>query len=207
MALHVGDAHSWLVIPNGLAGQAQRQSRLDEVFAFRYLRQLPAHRLTLVCRLYVPGAHRRRIGADTRQTGRAGASLPLAIVQLLQDEFSNLTLVEAAPALQEARRIKTACEIELLRRASHVADVGHNTLAELVSKPGPANLPCGRRSRRGCFRPWATRCRSDKRFDLSLLLANAATQASPTGVARSSLLAGIQSHPHLEAFLGRQSGG
>ena len=52
-----------------------------------------------------------------------------------------------------------------------------------------------------------SRIERDKRFDLSLLLANAATQASPTGAARSSLLAGIQSHPHLEAFLGRQSGG
>ena len=42
----------------------------------------------------------------------------------------------------------------------------------------------------------------DQRFGLSLLLANAATQIAVTKEARSSLLAGIQSHPHLGAFLG-----
>ena len=47
-----------------------------------------------------------------------------------------MVLVEAAPALQAARLIKTAREIALLRRASHVADVGHRTLARLVAEAG-----------------------------------------------------------------------
>ncbi|MBL8157557.1 MAG: PD40 domain-containing protein, partial [Anaerolineae bacterium] len=42
----------------------------------------------------------------------------------------------------------------------------------------------------------------DGRFDLSLLLASAAVQASPTAEARSSLLGGIQYHQRINAFLG-----
>lgn len=133
----VGDAHSWLVIPNGLAGQAQRQSRLDEALAFD---TFDSFQPTDSAASFVDCTRRALTAAGLAQTharlGVQARSLPFAIVQLLQDEFPNLTLVEAAPALQEARRIKTAREIQLLRRASHVADVGHNTLAELAQQAG-----------------------------------------------------------------------
>jgi hypothetical protein len=41
----------------------------------------------------------------------------------------------------------------------------------------------------------------NRRFDLSLLLANASSELSSTWEARSSVLTGIQSHPLLDAFL------
>jgi Xaa-Pro aminopeptidase len=58
------------------------------------------------------------------------------VVHLLQEEFPTLTLVEASPALHAARKIKTPREIELLRRAAAIADIGHNTLAELCQTAG-----------------------------------------------------------------------
>ncbi len=68
--------------------------------------------------------------------GIQARTLPFAVARLIQEEFPDLKLVEAGPALLEARAIKTAREIELLKRASHVADVGHNTLARLAQTAG-----------------------------------------------------------------------
>ena len=76
------------------------------------------------------------LGAGQATLGIQARTLPYAVVRLLQEEFPALKLVEVAPALLAARAIKTNREIELLNRASHVADVGHNTLARLVQSAG-----------------------------------------------------------------------
>src|SRR4029079_10172091 len=61
------------------------------------------------------------IGVETR-------ALPFVVGDFLRTEFPNARLVEAEPALQTARKIKTAREIALLRRTSQLADIAHATL-------------------------------------------------------------------------------
>ena len=133
----VGDAHGWLIVPNGMAGQAQAQSRLDELIAFDtfdHLRPTDSAASYLASvRAALQGAG---LGAGQATLGIQARTLPFAVVRLVQEEFPTLKLVDAAPALLAARAIKTKREIELLKWASHVADVGHNTLARLVQSAG-----------------------------------------------------------------------
>ncbi len=78
------------------------------------------------------------------QAGLAGSAariaiearaLPYAVGQLLHAQFPQLALGEAAAPLEQARLIKTAREIALLRRAAHVGDVAQRRLAELARQP------------------------------------------------------------------------
>ncbi|MCB0939640.1 MAG: aminopeptidase P family protein [Mycobacterium sp.] len=64
----------------------------------------------------IPGAATaRRVGSDALSPGFA---------QLLPKAFPNAELVDAEPAIRDARRIKTPDEIDTLREAIRVAEVG-----------------------------------------------------------------------------------
>lgn len=63
-------------------------------------------------------------------------TMPRVLSELIQCEFSALTLVEVDAAMQRARLIKTPREIQLLRFASMVGDAGHVKLAELCHGAG-----------------------------------------------------------------------
>lgn len=62
--------------------------------------------------------------------------MPHAVSALLAAEFPHLKLLDGAGAMQQARLIKTEREIALLRRAAHIVDIAHFTLAELVQQAG-----------------------------------------------------------------------
>jgi Xaa-Pro aminopeptidase len=133
----VGNAHGSLVVPNGMAGQAQQQSRLDELIAFDTFDHFqPADSATSYIASVRAALKSAGLGSGQATLGIQGRTLPYAVVHLIQEEFPSLKLVEAAPALLAARAIKSKREIELLTRASHVADVGHNILARLVQEAG-----------------------------------------------------------------------
>ena len=70
------------------------------------------------------------------QLGIEGRTLPYAVGQLLAREYPQLQLVDIAPAMEQARAIKTVREIALLRRAAAIGDVAHQTLADLVQSAG-----------------------------------------------------------------------
>lgn len=69
------------------------------------------------------------IGVETR-------SLPLIAAQAIERALPSWQVVDVEVALRKARSIKTAREIAILRRTSHLADVAHNTLAELCREAG-----------------------------------------------------------------------
>jgi Xaa-Pro aminopeptidase len=71
----------------------------------------------------------RMIGVETR-------SLPLVAARAIEDALPGRQIVDVEDAFRRARSIKTTREIALLRRASHIADVAHNTLAELCREAG-----------------------------------------------------------------------
>lgn len=75
------------------------------------------------------GGRRGTIGIELR-------SLPAIALRAIETTFTNWTIVDVEPALTAARKIKTAREIGLLRRAAAIADVAHTTLAELCREAG-----------------------------------------------------------------------
>jgi Xaa-Pro aminopeptidase len=75
------------------------------------------------------GARRGTLGIELR-------SLPVVARTAIEAALPGWEIVDVEPALNKARAIKTDREIALLRRASAVADVAHNTLAELCQSAG-----------------------------------------------------------------------
>jgi Xaa-Pro aminopeptidase len=67
-------------------------------------------------------------------------SLPAVAHWLLSEDFPDVQLRSAVPSLEEARRIKTPREIDLLRRAIAVADVAQNCLLESSARSGDSDL-------------------------------------------------------------------
>jgi Xaa-Pro aminopeptidase/Xaa-Pro dipeptidase len=133
----VGDAHGWLIVPNSMAGQAQQQSRLDELVMFDTFGHFePADSEASYLASIRATLKAAGLGRGRAKLGIQARTLPYAAARLIQEEFPDVKLVEAGPALLAARAVKTQREIDLLTRASHVADVGHNTLARLVQEAG-----------------------------------------------------------------------
>ncbi|MEO7913234.1 MAG: Xaa-Pro peptidase family protein [Roseiflexaceae bacterium] len=126
-----------LIVPDGGAPAAGEQSRLAELLAFDTFdgfRAKDSHASFIA-----------RIGQALRQAGLGNSAavlgvefrtMPYVISTLLRVEFPSITLVDAGPALQQARMTKTEREIELLRRAVRIGDIGHHALAELVREAG-----------------------------------------------------------------------
>ncbi len=68
------------------------------------------------------------LGSGTVKLAIEEKTLPTAALRLVMDEFPNVTLLEAGPALAAARLIKTSRELELLRFAAEVNQIGHTEL-------------------------------------------------------------------------------
>lgn len=73
------------------------------------------------------------IGIETR-------SLPFVAAEAIRAALPGWTIVDVEPALIRARWIKTAREIGLLRQASHLADVSHETLAQQCREAGRSEI-------------------------------------------------------------------
>jgi Xaa-Pro aminopeptidase len=126
-----------LIVPDGGANAAREQSRLGELLAFDTFDGFVAKDSQ--------GSFLAQVDTTLRQAGLGqGAAvlgvefrtLPHAVSTLLRVKFPNITLIDAGPALTQARMIKTEREIELLRRAVRIGDIGHQALAELVRAAG-----------------------------------------------------------------------
>jgi Xaa-Pro aminopeptidase len=132
----VRDTATWLAASVFNTAQATRESRLDQVLTFAAFDSFQATdpRLT-----YFEALRAALEQAGLKNAGRLGVegrALPYGAAAFLADHFPQVELVEIDEALESARLIKTAREIGLLRRAAHIADVGHRTLAELTRTAG-----------------------------------------------------------------------
>jgi Xaa-Pro aminopeptidase/Xaa-Pro dipeptidase len=131
-------AAGWFVVPAGGAVPARERAAGFDVLAFDMLfdsfkpvdaRESYLARVREAFRAAGLDNARATVGVEMR-------SLPRETAALIALEFPRATLVDAEAALVQARLIKTEREIALLRRASHLADVAHDTLAELVRTAG-----------------------------------------------------------------------
>ena len=74
----VGDAHGWLIVPNGMAGQAQQQSRLDELVMFDTFGHFePADSEASYLASIRADAQGGRLGPRASQAGHPGAHAPI----------------------------------------------------------------------------------------------------------------------------------
>jgi Xaa-Pro aminopeptidase len=141
VVLSARDETGWLIVSDLLAGAAKSSNRLDhiEIFpGFGHFEKVEvdatwSHALSEVLRA-------AGLANDSRAVGVEPRSLPLAAQQVIQREFPNIELRDASPSLEEARRIKTGREIELIRQAVAVADVAQNALIEQASRSGQSDL-------------------------------------------------------------------
>lgn len=131
-------ASGWFVVPAGGAALAREHAAGFDVLAFDMLldsfkpvdaRASYLERVRAALRAAGLGNARATVGVEMR-------SLPRETASLIALEFPRVTLVDAEAALVQARLIKTEREIALLRRASHLADVAHDTLAALARTAG-----------------------------------------------------------------------
>ena len=126
-----------LIVPDSGAAAAREQSRLADLLAFDTFDGFVAKDSQGAFLAQVAEALRQAgLGQGAAVLGVEFRSLPQAVGALLAAEFPDIKLVDAGPALQQARMIKTEREIELLRRAVHIGDIGHHALAELVRAAG-----------------------------------------------------------------------
>ena len=87
--------------------------------------------------------HTAGLSAARSKVGVEGHSLPLTAYRVLQDEFQNVQIAEAAAALDNARRVKTAREVDLVRRAVAVADAAQLELLRQARSSGMSDLDVG----------------------------------------------------------------
>src|SRR5262249_48103072 len=132
----VKDTGTWLATSIFHTNQASRESRLDQLLTFAgfdSFQPTDAHGTYLEA---LRTALRQAGLSRTARLGVEGRALPYGAIALIAEEFPRAQIVEIDEALDAARQIKTAREIERLRRAAHIGDIGHQTLAELVRTAG-----------------------------------------------------------------------
>ena len=133
----VRDDAACLIVPDALAPAARAVARVTAVLPFATFDSFaptdPRAAYLDAVRAALSAAGLTGARATLGVEGRA---MPHAVGDLLATEFPTLRLVEVDAALARARATKTPREIALLRRAAHLGDVAHTTLAELVRDAG-----------------------------------------------------------------------
>jgi len=126
-----------LIVPDGGTAAAREQSCLGELLAFDTFDSFSAtdSQASFLARAR-EALLQAGLGRGAARLGVEFRTMPHALSALLAAEFPRLELIDAGPALQQARLIKTKREIGLLRRAAQICDIGHRTLAELVRTAG-----------------------------------------------------------------------
>jgi Xaa-Pro aminopeptidase len=133
----VSHSASWLIVGNADAAAAQTQSRLDELLPFDTFDSFnPTDSGASFLEMVGTALRSAGLANSAGTIGVEARTMPHAVSALLATEFPKLKLLDVAGAMQQARLIKTEREIALLRRASHIVDIGHITLAELVQEAG-----------------------------------------------------------------------
>ena len=133
------DAGSWLIVPNAYEAAARATATVDEVIPFD---TFDSFNPTDSRQSYLDA-----ITAGLRAAGIAGAgasgklavegrSLPLTAGAMLAADLPSWTFDEADAPMQDARLVKTAREIDLLRRAAHLGDVAQQSLTALCREAG-----------------------------------------------------------------------
>ena len=137
LLLGARDATAALIVPNAYSAAASERSGIADVLAFDTFDSFTPtdSRASFLAQIRETLRQAGLIGA-TGRLAIEGGTLPQAVAALLASEFPGWKVVDAEEPMERARLIKTEREIGLLRRASHLADVAHDALAELSRDAG-----------------------------------------------------------------------
>lgn len=133
----VGDGAARLIVPNAVEAAARATAAVDEV--------LPVDTFASFAATDSKASFLDAIRAALRAAGMTGGggalavegrTLPSVVSEMLAEALPGWRLADAEAPLAAARAIKTEREIGLLRRAAHLGDVAHETLAALCREPG-----------------------------------------------------------------------
>ena len=136
----VDDPGSYLVANSYYAGGARKQTTFDEVFGFDILQvfepyepQMPRENfVTAVRRAFQQaGLHKGKLRLAVEER-----TLPLAVTRILMEEFPNVELIEAGPAVETARKVKTEREIGLLKHVAEVVNVAQKEVLVQTREAG-----------------------------------------------------------------------
>lgn len=131
LAVATADERTTLLAPNVYTARVDELSRADEnvlVDTFGHFGPVDAERAFLDAVRTALRSVNGVIAVDMR-------TLPAAVVPLLEER----RVADARPILRDARLVKTAREIDLVRGAAAAADAGHEALLELA-QPGRNEL-------------------------------------------------------------------
>ena len=128
---------AWLIVPNASVDAANERASVDAVVPFDTFDSFAPtdSRASYLDRLRET-IRQAELTDATGTLAVEGGSLPHGVGAMLAAELPRWALLDAEAPLREARSIKTAREIGLLRRASQMADVAHRTLARHCREPG-----------------------------------------------------------------------
>ncbi|RPI53633.1 MAG: hypothetical protein EHM56_07060, partial [Chloroflexi bacterium] len=140
----LSDGGNILIANNYYAGAARKQSTFEQVLGFGILevfepfaRQDARANFVATVRqaLQQAGlAHGRpRLAVEEK-------TLPLSVARVLSEEFPNVTLVEAYPAIEMARKVKTGREIGLLKCVAEVVNTGHKEVLKQTRQAGKSEF-------------------------------------------------------------------
>jgi Xaa-Pro aminopeptidase len=136
----IREPSSSLVANNYYAGAARKQTSFDEVFGFGILEVFEPY-ARQVARDNFVAAVRQALQEAGLSRGRPKLAveektLPLAVARILAEEFPNVELVEAYPAVEMARKVKTQREIGLLKQVAEVVNVGQKEMLKQTRQAG-----------------------------------------------------------------------
>lgn len=128
---------AWLIVPTGSGEEASQQASVDSVLHFSPFDSFnPGNPQDIFFTTIHYAFHQLGMKTSAGILGIEGQFLPQWFAALFADALPNWKFADAEGPLQRARSIKTEREVELLREASHLSDVAHETLAELCREAG-----------------------------------------------------------------------
>ncbi len=131
----VRDSASGLIVSDAYAGGARAHSALGDVHLYPSFNldgpSSPHDGFLEALRDVLSGA-----GLGSATVAIEMKSLSAAALQLITQEYPGVKLVDAAPALEAARAIKTPRELDLLRAAAEVNRAGHTELLAQTREAG-----------------------------------------------------------------------
>ncbi len=136
----LADGGSTLIANNYYAGAARSQSRFDQVLGFGILEVFEPYTRQPARDNFVAAVgqalQQAGLGQGRPRLAVEEKTLPLAVVRILTEQFPNVTLVEAYPAVEMARKVKTEREIGLLRQVAEVVNTGQKEMLKQTRQAG-----------------------------------------------------------------------
>jgi Xaa-Pro aminopeptidase len=133
----VKESASNLLVSSGYESAAKAQCALDEVLAYESgFAFYPFSSRDNFLTLLRDSLNKAGLSSGKAKLAIEERTLPTLALRLLQTEFPNVELVEAGAALTNARLLKTARELDMLRFAAQVNQAGHDELRRQTREAG-----------------------------------------------------------------------